>query len=216
MSLNYKIYIGIITILSLVIVYLSIPNSQSQSQIRSSENAKAEILVTDEMQKQSLVLLQDLQKYKHLDFPTKSKISILVPKYAKKYALDYSILYSVLWKETRFIHTTQHNPTYIKSLKTTVEAIGIGGIVCEFWCEKLKNAKIISQKEDLFYIENGIEASAFVLSELRKLGKQKGYTLDQSMLNRYYGKPTQKYYKPILAKASQVHKIFPQEKFVID
>ena len=159
-----------------------------------------------EIEKKVFYLYKDLQKYNHLDDLTKVKISKYIVKYAEKYNINYKLLYSVLWRETRFRHNILHKPTYIKSLDKTIQAKGIGGIVCEYWCEKLKLEKIISNENDLLKLENGIESSAFVLSYYKSLGKQENYTLEESMLNRYYGKPVKKYYKTILNKKQSIEK----------
>lgn len=153
---------------------------------------------------EELTLYKDLQKYQHLDDQTRLQISKYVPFYAIKYGVKMEILYSVLWRETRFQHQTTHKATYIKSLKKTIEAKGIGGVVCEFWCDKLKAQGIINIENDLYNLEKGIESTAFILSELGDMPKLKGYTLEESVLHRYYGTPKESYYKQILGKADQI------------
>lgn len=197
MNLNIKIFLGFLCIVFLSFVYANIPHKNEIIQTPKIVHYNPGLVI------QQNVFLKDLEKQKHLSQEDKQKIAILVPKYAKKYELDSAILYSVLWKESRFRHTIEHNETFVKALKTKVSAIGIGGIVYEFWGSKLEKAGIIKVKEDLYKLENGIEASAFVLSELRKLKPLENMTLDESMLSRYYGKPSS-YNSKVLSKANQI------------
>ena len=157
---------------------------------------------------EELTLYKDLQKYQHLDDQVRLRISKAVPFYAIKYGVRMEVLYSVLWRETRFQHQTTHKPTYIKSLGKTIEAKGIGGIVCEFWCDSLISQGIINNENDLYNLEAGIEATAFILSKFGNMSSLRGYSLEESMLHRYYGSPRDSYYKQILSKAEQIREDF--------
>ena len=183
-------------------VYASIPANHLiyDGQIEQREIKKFQrSLIAEE-----LTLYKDLQKYHHLDEQTRLQIAKYVPIYAIKYGVKMEVLYSVLWRETRFQHQTTHKPTYIKSLKKIVEAKGIGGVVCEFWCEDLKLQGIIRSESELYNLIPGIESTAFILGKLNDRGNLKGYNLEESILHRYYGKPKDSYYKQILSKAEQV------------
>ena len=198
-----KLYALVLFFIFVSFVYASIPAvhfDYQNSQIDVQELKKFQkTLISEE-----LTLYKDLQKYHHLDEQTRLLISKYVPFYAIKYGVKMEILYSVLWRETRFKADTTHKSIYIKSLKKTVNAKGIGGVVCEFWCSKLQAMNIIESESDLYNLVKGIEASAFILSEYQNMPKLKNYTLEESMLHRYYGKPKDSYYKQILSKAEQI------------
>lgn len=157
---------------------------------------------------EEMTIYADLQKYKHLDEDTRLRLAKWIPHYATKYGIKTELLYSVLWRETRFQPNTTHKATYIKSLKKTVEAKGIGGVVCEFWCDSLKDAGIIRTESDLYNLNQGIEASAFILSKYQNMPKLKGYNLTESVLHRYYGKPKESYYKQIISKADDIRSLY--------
>lgn len=196
MVLNIKLVLSSLFLCILATIYVELhkePKVVTYSQIQYKE-------IPLEIERKVFYLYKDLQKYNHLDDLTKIKISKNVVKYAEKYGISYKLLYSVLWRETRFRHNTLHKPTYIKSLNKTIQAKGIGGVVCEYWCETLIKNNIITHENELLELERGIESSAFILKFYKNLGKQEGYTLEESMLNRYYGKPVKKYYKTILNK----------------
>jgi len=83
-----------------------------------------------------------------------------------------------------------HQPVNVlmNSKRQRVQAIGLGGIVYEWWGEKLKKEKIITTRKDLYKPEINIKAIGFVLNEMRKMPRlTKNSSKEDSMLKRYYG-----------------------------
>ena len=198
-----RIALGLLTIVFLLVVYARLPDGQKtdyQMLIQKPLPIDHNLKVVQES------FYRELSQMKHLSDEDSKEIAALIPIYAKKYDIDSAVLFGVLWKESRFQHTVEHKPTNVKALGKTVQAIGIGGIVYEFWGSKLEAAGIIKEKEDLYLLDKGIESSAFVLSELKKLGPLKGHNLTDSMLHRYYGASTKHYAKKVISKANEIKK----------
>ena len=84
----------------------------------------------------------------------------------------------------------QHSLTtiVINKKKLKIRAVGLGGVVWEWWGDKLKEAGIAEVRSDLFLPDVNIRAAAFVLNEMSKRELLKGTkSKDESMLRRYFG-----------------------------
>ena len=147
----------------------------------------------------------DLDSYNHLSESEKSEIMSSIFKYSDIYDVDPCILYAVLKTESEMHPKIEHNSTYIKSLNKKIKAVGLGGVVWEFWGSKLRDANIAKIRSDLFEIEANVAASAFILNELKHLPKlPKAKNITESMLMRYYGSQTAGYHKKIYYRVAQL------------
>jgi hypothetical protein len=109
---------------------------------------------------------------------------------AKKYNINPIILYSLLHVESTMRFQIQHSLTTItiKGKKLKIRAVGLGGVVWEWWGDKLRKEKIAYTRSDLFLPDVNIKAVAFVLNEMYKKPLLKGTkSKDESMLRRYFG-----------------------------
>lgn len=153
----------------------------------------------------STKMLVDLNSSEHLTEDDKNDILRYVLEAAEYYNIDPIILYSVLWTESRFQSDLDHKKTYVKALNKNIRAIGLGGVVYEFWGDILKDENIIRNRNDLYDIKNNIYASAFILKyyfDQPKLEKAK--TQVESMLMRYYGSQYSNYHNKIYQKVAQI------------
>lgn len=120
---------------------------------------------------------------------TSDKILESVLKYSSKYNINPLIVYAIICQESSLIPTLLHNPVvvdvYGKKVKT--QAIGLGGVIYEIWADKLHKHNIVKTKNDLFKIDRNIEATAFILSEFKKLKAFKNRTKNETMILRYFG-----------------------------
>jgi hypothetical protein len=109
---------------------------------------------------------------------------------AKKYNINPIILYSLLHVESTMRFQIEHARVLIKinNKKKYVKAVGLGGIVWEWWGDKLIKEKIAFTRSDLFLPAVNIKAVGFVLNEMYKKELLKGTkSKDESMLRRYFG-----------------------------
>lgn len=152
-----------------------------------------------------IAMQSDLDSYNHLSESEKSEIMSSIFKYSDIYDVDPCILYAVLKTESEMHPKIEHNSTYIKSLNKKIKAVGLGGVVWEFWGTKLRDANIAKIRSDLFEIETNVAASAFILNELKHLPKlPKAKNITESMLMRYYGSQTAGYHKKIYYRVAQL------------
>ena len=132
------------------------------------------------------------------------KILSSILKYSEEYDISPIVLYSVIKTESEFLHHIEHPPVKLKSGKTA-RAVGLGGVIWEFWGSKLKKEGIANSRNDLFKIEVNIEASAFVLKEFEKLKILPGTNNKlESALARYYGSAKRGYQDKIAKQMSKI------------
>lgn len=146
-------------------------------------------------------LFNDLNQYSHLEQDDLFKIINAVYINSEKYNLNPIFVYSVIWKESRFKNDVNHKITFVKALNKEVQAIGVGGVVWEFWSKRLIENTSIEKKDDLYNFDKNIEATAYILSYLKELPNVG--TLNnkrESALARYYGKYQENYVSQIMNK----------------
>jgi hypothetical protein len=136
-------------------------------------------------------LLNDLTTH-YPDVSTKTKISILetIISEAEKYNINPLILYSLVYVESSFRHWLEHDlTTIVKNGKPVkIRAVGLTGVVWEWWGDKLKDAGIAETRGDLFDPVTNIKAGAFVYNEMYHMEMHKSANYkDESALLRYFG-----------------------------
>ena len=211
-KINYGV-LGVLIIILCVFVKLSIasvPETVHNDTIKldlaflALKNAYYENYI-DFTKNYQIAMRSDLDSYNHLSESEKSEIMSSIFKYSDIYDVDPCILYAVLKTESEMHPKIEHNSTYIKSLNKKIKAVGLGGVVWEFWGTKLRDANIAKIRSDLFEIEANIAASAFILNELKHLPKlPKAKNITESMLMRYYGSQTAGYHKKIYYRVAQL------------
>ena len=211
-KINYGV-LGVLIIILCVFVKLSIasvPETAHNNTIKldlaflALKNAYYENYI-DFTKNYQIAMQSDLDSYNHLSESEKSEIMSSIFKYSDIYDVDPCILYAVLKTESEMHPKIEHNSTYIKSLNKKIKAVGLGGVVWEFWGTKLRAANIAKIRSDLFEIEANVAASAFILNELKHLPKlPKAKNITESMLMRYYGSQTAGYHKKIYYRVAQL------------
>ena len=83
------------------------------------------------------ILEVDIENYRYIDDSDKTRIINAINTSSKKYDLNPLILYSILYNESRFKVGVKHKPVFIKKLNKSVQAQGLGGVVWEYWEDKL-------------------------------------------------------------------------------
>lgn len=136
-------------------------------------------------------LLNDLTTH-YPDVSTKTKVAILetILSEAEKYNINPLILYSLVFVESSFRHWLEHDLTTItkNNKQQKIRAVGLTGVVWEWWGDKLKDAGIAQTRGDLFDPVTNIKAGAFVYNEMYHMEMHKSANYkDESALLRYFG-----------------------------
>ena len=153
-------------------------------EMKSWKNNKSFVMVNRGL------LETNLKHYSKLSSANRKIILDTVIAESTKYNINPIILYSLLHVESSMRFWIQHTPVniIIKKKKRRIQAVGLGGVVWEWWGDKLKVAGIAEVRSDLFNPEVNIKSAAFILNEFSKMDKLKGTkSKDESMLRRYFG-----------------------------
>ena len=153
---------------------------------------------------------EDLQKDLDCNYPnvsTRNKKLILetIMEEADKYDINPLILYSICYAESSFRPYIEHPQTIIEKdgKKISVRAVGLMGVVWEWWSVQLVENKIAEVHSDLFDPVINIKAGAFVYNELYKKELHKvAKSRDESALLWYFGGPYLDYLHKIDTKIS--------------
>jgi len=106
---------------------------------------------------------------------------------SKKYNISPLVIYSLISVESSFRFWIKSQRRLIvgsDSKKHYDRAVGLCSICYSIWGEKLKKAKILSTKSELYEIEPNIMAGSYILKVLKK--RYKGNTI--KALESYFGK----------------------------
>lgn len=138
--------------------------------------------------KQSIAL--DLDTFKHLSTREKTVIYSAIIEASKRYEINPLVIYSILYSESTFRSYLKHADITltIDNKKIKTNAIGLGGIVWEWWGEDLVAEGIAETKDDLFDPRTNIFATAYVYKVMYSREKLKSAeSQGESALMRYFG-----------------------------
>jgi len=179
----------------------SLEKITQEQKIALTDNAKmlktAHENYKDVMENSSLVyvskieLLEDLQRnYAETSMKTKLLILETIISESEKYGMNPLILYSLCYVESSFRHWLEHDTATINKngKPVKIRAVGLTGVVWEWWGDKLKDAGIAETRGDLFDPVTNIKAGAFVYNEMYHMEMHKSAKFkDESALLRYFG-----------------------------
>jgi len=109
---------------------------------------------------------------------------------SKKYNINPLILYSLIYTESSMRPWIEHSKILIKikGKKKYIRAVGLGGVVWEWWKTQLIKNKIAFTRADLFNPEINIKAIAYIYNNFYTQKKlKKASTQDESAMIRYFG-----------------------------
>jgi len=169
--------------------------------LNSWKNKKSFVIINREL------LKANLDYYTKLSPKIRSIILENVITEANRYNINPIILYSLLHVESTMRFQIQHSLVTIKigKKRLKVRAVGLGGVVWEWWDEQLKKEGIAQTRSDLFLPDVNIKAVAYILNEMYKKPMLKGCkSQDESMLRRYFGGNFKSYYEKIDKKVMSI------------
>lgn len=203
-------YIVSITIIAAIVLYTKSNNSNFEdiaSDIKIVE-INVSIPTTSLVDVSRVDLTQNIMKhYPKVSKRAKQEIINTVFEESAKYSINPLILYSLLHVESSMRPWIRHSTVtvVVHGKKVTTNAIGLGGVIFEFWKDKLIKADILESKSDLYDPIVNIKATAFIYNELykRKLLKGTKYR-DISAMRRYFGGNFESYSERIKSKISEI------------
>jgi len=179
----------------------SLEKTTQEQRIALNDNTKmlktAQENYREVMENSSLVyvskieLLEDLQRnYAETSMKTKLLILETIISESEKYGMNPLILYSLCYVESSFRHWLEHDTATINKngKPVKIRAVGLTGVVWEWWGDKLQDAGIAETRGDLFDPVTNIKAGAFVYNQMYHMERHKSAKFkDESALLRYFG-----------------------------
>lgn len=163
-----------------------VPEKIKPGNIEEAENIETPPEVDIEMLKN--IMHFDMASYTRLPEELKTDIIQEVVLNSQKYNIDARLVYAVLFTESTFRNNVKHTPTYVKQLKKKVQAIGMGGVVWDFWKDYLVENTSLTKKSDLKDWRKNIEATSAILAYLYNYKMHpKAKDSKESVAIRYYG-----------------------------
>lgn len=195
------VFITMALILFFLVYYASTPTEVIKPKATKS--------ITQQPQPQERSFIQVLENdlvvdimnnYDELPNRTKTEIVKTIMESSAEYGINPLIIYFMLHAESSMRPHIKHSLVEIKVNKKLIktQAIGLGGVIYEWWGEKLIKAGIIANKADLFDPILNIRATCFILNENYKMPMHPSATSkDGSALLRYFGGNFPSYFKRI-------------------
>lgn len=154
----------------------------------------------------------DLQKdinetYKFLSKRDQDIIIKTIIEESHKYKINPLVLYSLIHTESSMRPWIEHSKVLIqiKDKRQYIRAVGLGGIVWEWWSKQLKTNHIAATRADLFNPKINIQATAYIYNSFYKMKKlKKASTQDESAMIRYFGGGYKSYFLKIDKKVSSM------------
>ena len=139
----------------------------------------------------STVIAIELSKVEYLSKSSKLEILSSINEVEKKYSIPSLLIYGIIKSESNFRFDITHKPITINidNKKIHTAAIGLGGIIYEFWKDSLITNNIIETKTDLYKIKENILSIGYIVN---KLTKQENGNID-SIICKYVGSSNIKY-----------------------
>ena len=152
----------------------------------------------------------DLRTYQRFSFRMIEDISDAVNFYSDKWNVPVGLIHSMMRIESEYMFWVEHAPINIKvhGKRINTKAVGLGGVVWEFWADSLRKHNIAHERTDLFLYDVNIEASTAILRWIIDSELSKPYTNEINLINkiikRYYGAYNKDYHNKMIKVTSDL------------
>lgn len=185
-----RLIIGLLMVFMIVLVLMLI------FAFRERDNRR---LPFNESQYELEIVRQDLEYYE-LSEEMRNNIVRQIQICAERYRLPIMLLHAIFRIESDYRFYVTHNIIYVKGAQTN--AIGLGGVVWEYWADSLIQRRIALAKTDLFVPEKNIEATAYILRTI--VNRYKHNINIRAIIKSYYGEDNKTYYDKMLTVTSDL------------
>lgn len=184
-------------------------NSRLKQQLKSPQVVKVEVPSNCENKELEIIALDLDESYPHLTQDQKEQIYMGVIEASNLYNIHPMILYSLLHVESSMRFWIEHPASTIEinGKKIKAQAVGLGGVMWEWWSDLLKDKNIAQKRSELFLIQTNIMASATIYNELyTRPMHPKAHNQDESAMIRYFGGGYRSYFEKIDTHIAKLYK----------
>lgn len=147
------------------------------------------------------IIRQDLITYQKLSPATIKTVINSIDSASKKWSIPVGLLHAIFRVESEYNFWINH-PTVtvtVNGKRIQTQAVGLGGIIWEFWADSLAKYNIANTRTDLYLPKNNINASAAILRWITNVKLKKNTTTEYNLINNiisgYYGAYDKNYHK---------------------
>ena len=159
------------------------------------------VQVCKEDKRYELAIIRDDLKEYDLSENLSNVIIDKIEEASKKYKIPVMLLHAIFRIESDYKFWIEHDIITVKAQKT--RAVGLGGIVWEYWADSLTHKNIAKTKSDLFLPQVNIEATAYILRVIVNSYNDKKINI-REIIKRYYGVDDNVYYEKMLNVTSDL------------
>lgn len=184
-------------------------NSRLKQQLKSPQVVEVEIPSNCENKELEIIALDLDESYPHLTQDQKEQIYMGIVEASNLYNIHPMILYSLLHVESSMRFWIEHPTSTIEinGKKVKAQAVGLGGVMWEWWSDLLKEKNIAQKRSELFLIQTNIMASATIYNELyMRPMHPKAHNKDESAMIRYFGGGYRSYFEKIDTHIAKLYK----------
>ena len=150
----------------------------------------------------------DLKEFNYLSEETQQEILSTIDSVSQTQGIPIMLLHAIFRIESDYRFWVEHPlvTVTLKGKKEKIQAVGLGGVVWEFWGEELREAGIAQTRSDLFKPVANIRASAYVLRKIitQSLNTKDEITAGRQAIASYYGKFDENYENKIVKYTSDL------------
>jgi len=201
------IYFFLLTILAMLSGYYLKPGA---SKVIKEKKIKNNIKTIDSLYSaETWIILNDLQTYNKLSENVIKDLVKSMYEASKTFDIPIGLLHAIFRVESEYNFWVEHKliKITINKKRITTKAVGLGGIVWEFWSDSLKTHHIAFKRSDLFIIKNNINATAAILRWITNsllISPNNKNDLINKIIKRYYGAYSSDYFKKMVRVTSDL------------
>ena len=152
------------------------------------------------------IVRQDLITYNKYSNDVINDLVSNIDSASKKYNIPVGLLHSIFRIESEYRFWITHDPITVHGKRTN--AIGLGGVVWEYWADSLKKYNIAKVKTDLYLYKNNIFATAAILrwivNDLQRDSTTTKYNIISRLVKSYYGANSKRYKDKLIKVTSDL------------
>ena len=184
-------YLFTTTLIALIYGYLYHHRALSQPAVEK----EFQTIMEYETNFQSELISEDLRTYEKPKYSNKYIETLVIShqKYSREFNVPIGLGYAIGRVESENNPEAAHSPILVG--EKTTRAVGLMGIVWEYWADTLRYYQMAEERIDLFFSDVNVRAGYCILRSLiqQEFSRAHKYNIVDRIVKRYYGAFDQNY-----------------------